>query len=87
MFPLQVYVSVVENILPYLVQNHVNSDVRAILDDIVLSKEALSLLEAYLTAKMSNYTNVLVKQAKSLDLVQSSNLFEVESFFLSNLNC
>ena len=87
MFSLQVYVSVVENILPYLVQNHVNSDVRAILDDIVLSKEALSLLEAYLTAKMSNYTNVLVKQAKSLDLVQSSNLFEVESFFLSNLNC
>ena len=77
--------AVVENILPYLVENQVSSDVRAILDDIVLSKEALSLLEAYLTAKMSNYTNVLVKQAKSLDLVQSSNLFEVDCRVLLSL--
>lgn len=72
----------VENILPYLVENHNNGDVRAILDDIVLSREALSLLEAYLTAKMSNYTNVLVKNAKCLNLVQTSKLFEVKNFIL-----
>ncbi|KAL5264969.1 hypothetical protein ACHWQZ_G005912 [Mnemiopsis leidyi] len=73
----RVYIAVVENILPYLVENHNNGDVRAILDDIVLSREALSLLEAYLTAKMSNYTNVLVKNAKCLNLVQTSKLFEI----------
>ena len=69
--------AVVENILPYLLDNHADPDSRAVLDDVVLSKEALSLLEAYLTAKMPNYTSVLVQQAKSLELTQSSTIFEV----------
>ncbi|XP_063677405.1 uncharacterized protein LOC134813516 [Bolinopsis microptera] len=73
----RVYVSVVENILPYLLEKHNDPDARAVLDDIVLNKEALSLLEAYLTAKMSNFTSVLVQQSKSLELAQTCTLFEI----------
>ena len=77
----RVYVSVVENILSYLLEKHDDPDARAVLDDIVLNKEALSLLEAYLTAKMSNFTSVLVQQSKSLELAQTCTLFQVISEF------
>ena len=83
----QVYCEVVGGLLEFLVMHyHTSPEVKLIFDDIILCREAVSLLEAHLLVNMSNYTDSLLKSIVSLDTENLySTLFEVMHKFIIHL--
>lgn len=75
----RVYCEVVGGLLEFLVMHyHTSPEVKLIFDDIILCREAVSLLEAHLLVNMSNYTDSLLKSIVSLDTENLySTLFEI----------